>query len=247
MWKVMIADDEQYMLDALEQLIDWEALECQVIFTAKNGKELIQKIDEEIPDIVITDIKMPLVSGIEAAKYVYEKMFPTQVIILSAYEDFNFAREVILYDVCGYVLKTSVMEEMPFMIRRAIQKLSKAENDREEIKGSSNDIIKEIQGYILEHYTEKITLTKLSEEIHVNGSYLSRLYKMKTGQNLFDYINQMRVEQAKILISQGKRISEAAQTVGFEDSAYFSRVFKKYVGISPREYGKVCYGKEIQD
>lgn len=247
MWKVMIADDEQYMLEALEKLIDWEALGCQIMSVVKNGKELIEKIEEETPDIVITDIKMPLVSGIEAAKYVYDRMLPTRVIILSAYEDFDFAREVILYDVCGYVVKTSLMEDLPFMIQRAIEKLSKAEYGREETPGSSNDIIKEVQQYVSAHYTEKITLTKLSEEIHVNGSYLSRLYKMKTGQNLFDHLNQMRVEQAKLLIGQGKRISEAAQMVGFEDSAYFSRVFKKYEGMSPREYGKVCYGKEIQD
>lgn len=246
MWKVIIADDEQYMLEALEKLIDWEELDCQIVSVVKNGKELIEKIEEETPDIVITDIKMPLVSGIEAAKYVYDRMLPTRVIILSAYEDFDFAREVILYDVCGYVVKTSVMEEMPFMVRRAIEKLSKAENDREEME-SSNDIIKEVQRYISGHYTEKITLTKLAEEIHVNGSYLSRLYKLKTGQNLFEFINQMRVEQAKVLIGQGKRISETAQLVGFENSAYFSRVFKKIEGVSPREYGKVCYGKEVQD
>lgn len=247
MWKVIIADDEQHMLEALEKLIDWEKLDCQIVSIVKNGRELIEKIEENSPDIVITDIKMPLVSGIEVAKYVYDRMLPTRVIILSAYEDFDFAREVILYDVCGYVVKTSLIEEMPFMIQRAIEKLSKAENDRAEMKESSSDIIKEVQEYISGHYTEKITLTKISEEIHVNGSYLSRLYKMKTGQNLIEFINQMRVEQAKVLISQGKRISETAQAVGFEDGAYFSRVFKKYEKISPREYGKVCYGKEVQD
>ena len=83
---------------------------------------------------------------------------------------------------------------------------------------------------------DKLNLTQISQEIHANGSYLSRLYKTKTGQNLFDVINKMKLEKAKEYMSQGKRIYEIAQMVGFDDVSYFSRVFRKYEGCSPREY-----------
>ena len=86
------------------------------------------------------------------------------------------------------------------------------------------------------HFSERLTLAQISKDIHANGSYLSRLYKIKTGQNLFDTINKMRIEKAKELMQQGHKIYEAAQMVGFEDVSYFSRVFKKYEGCSPREY-----------
>lgn len=242
MWKVMIADDEMYMLEALEKLIDWSSMDCNLIFKAQNGKQLIERMKIEVPDIVITDIKMPLVNGMEVAKYVYENKLDTKVLILSAYADFEYAREAIQYEVCGYVVKTSAIESLPEMIHKAIRKLEeknfsqKESEEKDEIQ--SEDIFKKLQKYIEKHYMDKLTLSGISKEIHANGSYLSRLYKEKTGQNLFDEINKRKLTKAKEYLAEGKRISEIAILVGFEDVSYFSRVFKKYEGCSPRDYEK---------
>ena len=156
---------------------------------------------------------MPLVSGIEVAKYVYENMIPAKVIILSAYAEFQYAQEAIKYDVCGYIIKTSVIEMLPGMIQKAIKKLSapQMEEERENEEFFTDDILGRLQKYISEHYMDKLNLTQISQEVHANGSYLSRLYKMKTGQNLFDVINKMKLEKAKEYMSQGKRIYEIAQ------------------------------------
>lgn len=238
MWKVMIADDENYMLEAMENLIDWKKMECQLVYKAKNGQVLLEQVKKNPPDIIITDIKMPLVSGIEVAQYVYEHMLPTKVIILSAYADFQYAQEAIKYDVCGYIIKTSVIEMLPGMIQKAVGKLSVplSDGEKENEERYSDDILGRLQKYIAEHYMDKLNLTQISQEIHANGSYLSRLYKTKTGQNLFDVINKMKLEKAKEYMSQGKRIYEIAQMVGFDDVSYFSRVFRKHEGCSPREY-----------
>lgn len=238
MWKVMIADDENYMLEAMENLIDWKKMDCQLVYKARNGKMLMDQIKKNPPDIIITDIKMPLVSGIEIARYVYENTLPIKVIILSAYAEFQYAQEAIKYDVCGYIIKTSVIEMLPEMIQKAVQKLSAPlqEGERENEEYMPEDIFGRLQKYISEHYMDKLTLTQISQEIHSNGSYLSRLYKLKTGQNLFDVINRMKLEKAKEYMSRGKKIYEVAQMVGFDDVSYFSRVFRKQEGCSPREY-----------
>lgn len=238
MWKVMIADDEMYMLEAMEKLINWEKMDCRLVYKAQNGLELINQIKVEVPDIVITDIKMPLVNGIEVAQYIYENMLHTKVIILSAYADFEYAQEAISYDVCGYIIKTSAIEMLPEMIQKAIGKMSKSLDDEIDEKVCSEDIMVKLQRYINAHFTEKLTLAQISKDIHANGSYLSRLYKTKTGQNLFDAINKMRIEKSKELMLSGYKIYEAAQLVGIDDVSYFSRVFKKYEGCSPREYEK---------
>lgn len=239
MWKVMVADDETYMLEAMEKLIDWKKLDCQLVYKAENGQELLEQIKNSAPDIVITDIKMPLMSGIQVAQYVYEHMLPVKIIILSAYADFEYAQEAIEYDVCGYIVKTSVIEMLPGMIQKAIRKLSVPQEGE---KGSGeyqiDDIFGRLQKYIDEHYTDKLTLQQIAYDIHANGSYLSRLYKMKTGQNLFDAINKKKLEKAKEYIRTGNKIYEIAQKVGFDDVSYFSRVFRKYEGCSPREYEK---------
>lgn len=241
MWKVMVADDETYMLEAMEKLIDWEKLGCQLVYKAKNGQELLEQIKKNTPDIIITDIKMPLVSGIQVAQYVYEYMLPTKVIILSAYAEFEYAQEAILYDVCGYIVKTAAIEMLPEMIRKAIRKLSvPIECEKENGEYQVDDIFGKLQKYIDDHYTDKLTLQQMAHDIHSNGSYLSRLYKMKTGQNLFDAINKKKLEKAKEYIHAGNKIYEIAQKVGFDDVSYFSRVFRKYEGCSPREYEKNC-------
>lgn len=234
MWKVMIADDEVYMLEALEKLINWNNLDCRLVYKAKNGEELIDKIKEEVPDIIITDVKMPLVSGMEVAKYIYEHLLPTKVIILTAYADFEYAKLAIEYDVCGYIVKTSAIEELLAMLRKAIAKLTLPSMLQEE--EFPEDILSKLQKYIEDNYMEKLTLSQIAEEVHANGSYLSHLYKSKTGQNLFDAINKMKLKKAKEYLVQGKRISEIATLVGFEDVSYFSRVFKKYESCSPRDY-----------
>ena len=92
MWKVMIADDESYMLEAMENLIDWKKMECRLVFKAKNGQELLEQVKKNPPDIIITDIKMPLISGIEVAKYVYENRLPIKVIILLPFSDLHLSR-----------------------------------------------------------------------------------------------------------------------------------------------------------
>lgn len=245
MWKVMIADDELYIIEAMEKLIDWNKMNCQLVFKARNGQELLEQIKQQTPDIIITDIVMPLVNGIDIARYVYENKLSSKVIILSAYTEFEYAREAIQYDVCGYIVKTSLMETLPEIILKAIDKLSTEQNRRTNVMEElqENDIIAKLYSYISLHYTERLTLTQIAEHVHANSSYVSRLYKKKTGENLFVTINKMKLEKAKEYILHGHKIYETAQMVGFDDVSYFSRIFKKYEGCSPREYEKRIHDK----
>ncbi|MDD3337319.1 MAG: response regulator [Lachnospiraceae bacterium] len=241
MWKVMIADDENYINDALQTLVPWGKMGCELVYCAKNGHELIEHIDEKKPDIVITDIRMPLVDGLQVAKYVYENLKTTCVIILSAYSDFEYAQEAMRYDVGDYVVKTAMIEDIPIAVKRAIEKLTRyKKRDGEAAEEQPEDILGKVQAYIQQNYMKKITLTDIAEEVHANRSYLSRLYKNKTGKNMFDVINIMKLEKAKEYIGRGKKIYETAELVGFDDVAYFSRVFKKYEGYTPKEYDKNC-------
>lgn len=245
MWKVMVADDEAYIRDGLAALISWAEYDCQVVYWAQNGKELVENLERFQPDIVVTDIKMPVMDGLSVAKYVYEHMEYTQVIILTAYTDFEYAQEAIHYDVSDYVIKTAMLEEIPNSLKKAVGNLSKYRKAEEKIPGKTlmpvqkdepEDILGKVQTYIEQNYTTRITLTDIAEAVHANRSYLSRLYKQRTGNNLFDVINKMKLSTAKEYIENGKKIYEAAEMVGFDDTAYFSRVFKKYEGCSPKEY-----------
>ena len=166
------------------------------------------------------------------------------MIILSAYTDFEYARTAIRYDVADYVLKLSVLEELPPAVEKVTEKLKKQKKDLEEElvkvpeKKVAESLYEQIQDYIEKNYSKKITLNDIAEELHANSSYLSRLYKKESGQKIFlKCILQKRIKKAKeYMKTTDKKIYEISQLVGFDDTGYFSRVFRRYYGISPKEY-----------
>ena len=240
MWKVLAADDEAYIREALKKLINWEKMNCVLIDVVDDGQELINKIEEEEPDIVITDIQMPEVNGMDVCKYLYETYPETQVIILTAYSDFSYAKTAIKYSICDYVLKVSIMDELPDAIEKATGNLNQL---KREIEKNEKDLlaqlslIQQIDHYIEQNYKKKLSLDDIAEALHINSSYLSRVYKLKKGKNLVDAILNLRIEAAKdFLINTDKRTYEISELVGVEDPSYFSKMFKKITGMSPKEY-----------
>lgn len=110
MYRVMLADDEPIVRKALQTLIDWKRLGCEVVFVASNGREVLEHMEEEAPDILVTDIRMPGADGIALVKYVKEHELPVQVIILTAYADFSYAQAAVKYGAADYVTKTGALD-----------------------------------------------------------------------------------------------------------------------------------------
>ncbi|MGG4145201.1 response regulator [Paenibacillus algorifonticola] len=105
----------------------------------------------------------------------------------------------------------------------------------------SSSSIHEIARYIEEHYKEDITLSDISAKFHFNREYISRRFRQEFGETLIEYLNRIRVEKAKILLlNKNHKITEVAQLVGYQDEKYFSRVFKKVTGQTPKEYRNIA-------
>jgi len=261
MWKVLIADDEPFVREGLEKLIAWEELGYQLEGSYKNGQQLIYAVPEKMPDLIILDIKMPLMSGLEAAKIIRQKWPDIVIILLTAYAEFQYAQQAIQYGVRSYVLKSNLLEDLPVTLREMTEQLEQLKFFREKMEEflktsesesaeplsckeleevssvQADDLIQQTSRFVEERLEKKITLDDIADAVHVNRSYLSRIYKQKTGENLFEMINRRRIDRAKEYIHDGnKKIYEIASLVGLEDTAYFSRVFKRYTGYSPKEY-----------
>lgn len=237
MWKIAVADDESYIREALSSMISWASMDCLVSVVCANGEELVEEIKKAPPNIVIVDINMPLMDGLEVSRFIYENYPKIQVIILSAYSDFEYARKAISYNVCEYVRKISILEELPKAVKKAVANLEDYEVGIDVERPESNDLHSKMERYIEEHFKKKISLETMADELHANKSYLSRLYKEKQGINISDAILQKKVEAAKdYLRKTDLKIYEVSEKIGFDDTGYFSKVFKKYTGQSPKEY-----------
>ncbi len=255
MWKVMLADDEPFVRDGLEKLIPWNELGYELKGCYRNGKVLLEDIPKVQPDLVILDIQMPIMGGLEASKIIQQEYPEVTTIFLTAYAEFGYAQEAIRHGVRGYVLKSNLLEDLPkelkgvqavleekeqqrLMNEKLKEFMGNAEVEPEDIPLSYNEqMISQIRQYVNDHLTEKLVLSDIAQAVHMNKSYLSRIYKQKTGENLFDMINRMRIEKAKEYIRQGNRkLYEIGYEIGLDDTAYFSKLFKKYEGCSPREF-----------
>ncbi|MCX7695201.1 MAG: response regulator [Caloramator sp.] len=247
MFKVVIIEDEEIIRNGLILTIDWLSMDCTVVGTAENGLEGLNLIKEQKPDIVITDIKMPIMDGIEMLKQA-TKETSFYSIILTSYSEFEYAKQAISLKVYEYLLKPIDEEELIKIIN----------NIKAEIKNkiaSNNPNVIDIDSYIINskdnyyvnqalleiknNYHKKISLEGISEMLGVSPSYLSRKFKSITSQTFMDILNQYRIKKSIDLLMSGKyRVYEISDLVGFGDYKNFFNTFKKYLNISPTEFLK---------
>ncbi|MEK3879479.1 response regulator [Paenibacillus sp. FSL M7-0420] len=154
--------------------------------------------------------------------------------LLSASQPFEPQMDENQSAVYKHIQESKSIQVLADILMRLIQSCSKAiaQNDNQ-----PNYIVIECQKYIREHYNQNLNLQIIADHIHINSSYLSRLYKKVTGESIIDVINKYRIEMAKKLLrNPASKVFEVAEAVGIETPAYFTHVFSKYTGMSPKEY-----------
>lgn len=123
MYKVLLAEDEELILQGLSNLIDWEKLGLQIIHMAENGQEALTKLKKEPVDIIVTDISMPIMDGLDMLREIRNSDSRTRCIILSGYDDFEYAQSAIRLDVENYILKPINEEELESVLKDTINHL----------------------------------------------------------------------------------------------------------------------------
>ena len=241
MYKVLIVDDEPVIAEGLKKIVDWEKYNCVVAGTASSGKEGLAMVEKCQPDILFTDIRMPGMDGLTMLAALRSEHKNLQVIILTGYRDFDYAREALNLGVFRYLVKPSKMKELDEAMESLSERLASAsESEQEPIEDdnttANNFIVKQAISYIEQHYKEKLTLTDVAEKVYVSHWHLSKLLN-STGKSFSDVLNEIRIENAKELMEDSSlHIADISDRVGFADTAHFSRVFKKYTGMSANEY-----------
>ena len=240
MYGVVLVDDERLIVRGLSSVVPWESLGCRVVGTAYDGAGGLKLIREIRPDIVLTDIRMPNMDGLTMLAALRSEFPRMQMSVLTAYRDFEYARQALHLGVCRYLLKPSNMSELEEALRQMVSRLEAGpkENAREEETAAGNYIVQAALGYMRDHCSEQhISLSEVAGHVYVSQWHLSKLLNRETGQSFFDLLGAMRIEASKRLLADpARRIHEVAEAVGYLDVAHFSKSFKKYVGCTPGEY-----------
>lgn len=252
MYKVVLVEDEDIIRKGIKHSVPWEQHNCVVVGEAHNGVEGKELILSICPDIVITDINMPVMDGLQMIAETKGRSYAA--IILTGYSEFEYAREAIKYDVGEYLLKPLNMKEMTEALESAIlecknieilrnqnQNISEWKNislldDRGE-KENEDPVVKQVLEYIEENYTQKVTLSDLSEKLFFSDRYINQRFQKSLNTTVIEYLNRYRIQKALLLLQQGRLpISDIGRECGIGDYKYFNHVFKKYMGCSPMEY-----------
>ena len=238
MYRVLLVEDEEIIRKGIRYSVPWEECGCSVVGEAENGAAGEEKIAELQPDIVITDITMPVKNGLEMIADTREK-FNYIAIILTGYSEFEYAQQAIRNGVSDYVLKPLDMDEMRTALEKAVRLAGDNQylQQREDEAEVTDPLVLRIVAYLKENYRSKITLADLQEQFHYSERYINQKFQKELGTTVIDYLNRCRIQNALELIRKGKLpISQIGWECGIGEYKYFNHVFKKYIGCSVREY-----------
>lgn len=249
--KILLVDDEPIELDNLEHILALDKSRKWQTLRANNGYEALRLLEKQQADVALLDIRMPGMDGIELARLLKLDYPSLEIIILSAYGEFQYAQEAMNNGVFKYLLKPTVPEQVLSAVHQLVDRMDRqkerenewkkqldvSENDKPNawtIPTGYSELIRKCIEYMEEHYAEKLSLVELAEVAYVHPSYLSRLFRKETGTNYIEFLNHIRIEKAKkILLKTDLSIEAISEKVGFNSPNYFSVAFKKAVGIAP--------------
>jgi YesN/AraC family two-component response regulator len=237
MYQILIADDEAEIRNGLCNFFPWKSVGFQLAGQAKNGQEAYEILKHRQVDILLCDIKMPVLSGLDLAKRLYEEKNPTQIIFMSAFNDFLFAKQAMEYGVRSYILKSIHYDDLIVTLSKIRQELDAS---RQPVPGPSltycEKIVATIKCHVAEHYATA-TLEDITAKLHMSTDYISKFFKRYAGVNFSEYLLKVRMEKARELLRDiTYKTYEVSDLVGYSNQFNFSRAFKNYYGKSPREF-----------
>ena len=260
MFTIAIIDDEKWIRKLIIKLMPTKQFPIKIIGEAEDGEEGLELLKKFRPNIVITDIRMPLLSGLDLIQRIKTTLPRAEIIIISGYDNFEYAQKAIKLGVMDFLLKPLEETELHKAIGNAVRNLDKRNQqnleknnlqrkvkrlatdfvqldpgDFSEIK---NEKIRQALKYIHEHFSEPISLTTVSDTVVINQAYFSEIFKKEMGIGFNQYLQNLRIEQAAALLRERPdlAVSDIAHICGFQDPNYFCRVFKKHLNMTAQEY-----------
>lgn len=245
MLKVLVVEDEEMIRKGIVLAVDWAALDCVVVGEAANGEEALAAVERYAPSLIITDLKMPKMDGIEMLRQLRERGNHAYVIILTAYDSFSYAQSALRLGAVDFLLKPFHDGELEQAVQALRKRIELQEGEKGPTapilglkKGDKSKYVLQAMDYIGSHYSDpNITVGEIAQHLGLSEGHLSHTFKKETDYTLLNYLTRYRIHKAMELLRDCRlKVYEVAERVGYKDITYFSATFKKLVGMSPSEY-----------
>ena len=251
MYRALIVEDEDLMREYLANNLSTFCAEWYTADTAVDGQEAIEKMEKIQFDGIITDIRMPVMDGLVMSKAIREKYPQIPILILSGYNEFDYARKAVRLNIFDYLLKPIDEQELAAALSAmAIQagqssQLDTPKDKAEYANGNTGGLAQRALSYIQQHFSDPISLTSIADEMGVSPAYLSTVFHREIGASYSRTLLKFRMEEAARLLKQTNfQVQQIAQNVGFFSAKHFTHVFHAYYQLSPMEYRQSSSSKK---
>lgn len=249
MYKLLIVDDEYEIRTGLCQFFPWDEIGFEIAGQAENGRQALDLLRNRSVDVILCDIKMPVMSGIELAEELQKQKSKIKIIFFSGHRDFEYAQKALSFGVKSYVVKSTKFSELVNVFKKVKDELDQETfaadpsvveeppaAETEEVQNFYDRIILTIKNHIKEHYRD-VELEDVARLVHMHPNYVSKLFKKQTGQNFSDYLLSVKMEKAVELLQDVRyRTFDVSALLGYSNVKNFTRRFKSYYGKSPRAF-----------
>ncbi|MGG6311005.1 response regulator transcription factor [Paenibacillus macerans] len=233
MMNVLVVDDEATEREGIKNLIHQYKFPCQVL-EAENGYAAGKILNRHAVDLLITDVKMPMMNGLELSELARKTQEDLKIVICSGYSEFEYARSAIKLGVVNYLLKPLIIDEFLEVMENVTQEKPYTAPDHET---EESKVIRQVKQFIRDHVQRDISLSEAANEVFLSPGYLSILFKKETGVNFSKYLTDYRLRRADyLLLHSNMKINDIAASVGIENPSYFCKLFRNKYGVSPLQY-----------
>lgn len=237
-YKLLIIDDETQSRTTLSNCFSWEQVGFELVGQMANGQMALDFLKKNSVHVLLCDINMPVMNGIEMVKILSTWENPPITVFFSGYRDFEYARQAIAYGVRFYLLKPVKYEELVNTFSTIKLELDKKYSNSEDylFDTTQDSFVSKVHTYVDANF-RTANLKALSNQLYMNSSYVSQLYKQKTGRNFSDYLLEVRMTKAaELLKNSSQKIYSITSQVGYTNAKNFSRAFLAYHGKTPTEF-----------
>ncbi len=256
MYRILVADDEPIERLVVDKKIKSLFPDQVQVFLAENGIQAVETFEKQACRIAILDIEMPGMNGLEAAAQIRKNDPWCSIIFLTAFDEFNYAKKAIEVRALDYLLKPGSDEDLVNVLEQAFSICDRNGEleipERQQVIPDTEDYISaappnvfvgRVRDYIEAHYSDDIALSDVAGLFGYSDVYFCKLFKQNFGKNFITFLNEFRMDKAKELLSDQRiNIKDVSTLAGYRDANYFTRIFKRMVGMTPSEYRSGAIG-----